>query len=312
MQALEMSPSDAAVLPPTEHDRAADAMALEEVLGPGVEPSATRAGVGLALSGGGFRASLFGLGSLWRLNELGWLKSLRRVTSVSGGSLTAGVLATRWRELEFDDAGRAVNFPEIVAARLRDFCSRTLDWKAILCGLIPSVSAAGVARRAYERGLLTLRNGQLARLSDLPASGDGPDFIFYATCLQTGSSFRFGRDGLYDWKLGRLSRTDITLGTAVAASAAFPPFLSPLRLETDPARWVGQPKIRDLADAKRICRRLSLGDGGIYDNMGVEALWRSMDRVLVSDAGAPFAYIPDPRSPLQLGQPARPRQRHPH
>ena len=31
---------------------------------------------GLALSGGGYRAALFHLGSLWRLNELSWLKRL--------------------------------------------------------------------------------------------------------------------------------------------------------------------------------------------------------------------------------------------
>lgn len=276
----------------------------EEILGRGTEWSATRNGVGLALSGGGFRASLFGLGSLWRLNELGWLRSLRRVTSVSGGSLTAGVLAARWRELNFDAAGCAVNFPDIVAGRLREFCSRTLDWKAILCGLIPFASAAGFARRAYERGLVTLADGKVARLADLPEPGSGPDFIFYATCLQTGSSFRFSREGLYDWKLGRLSRVDITLGTALAASAAFPPFLSPLRLKTDPGKWIERPKIRDLDDARRICARLLLGDGGIYDNMGVEALWRTTERVLVSDAGAPFTYIVRPWSnwPSQLGR----------
>jgi len=275
-----------------ENETVLEAGALE----PAAEPSTSREGMGLALSGGGFRASLFGLGSLWRLNELGWLKSLRRVTSVSGGSLTAGVLAARWRDLEFDDAGCAVNFPEVVADRLRAFCSSTLDWKAILCGLIPFVSAAGVARRAYERRLLMPANGQVARLGDLPSAGDGPEFIFYATCMQTGSSFRFSRDGLYDWKLGRLSRLDVTLGTALAASAAFPPLLSPLRLKTDPAKWVGQPSIRDLGDTRRIRKRLSLGDGGIYDNMGIEALWRSMHCVLVSDAGAPFDYIGRPRS----------------
>ena len=126
--------------------------------------------------------------------------SLRRLTSVSGGSLTAGVLAARWRELDFDGAGRAVNFAEVVANPLREFCSRTLDWKAILCGLIPFVSAAGVARRAYERRLVRLADGEVARLGDLPAAQSGPEFIFYATCLQTGSSFRFSRDGLYDWK----------------------------------------------------------------------------------------------------------------
>ena len=268
------------------------------------ERSTSRSGTGLALSGGGFRASLFGLGSIWRLNELGWLGSLRRLTSVSGGSLTAGVLAARWRELDFDDAGRAVNFPEVVANPLREFCSRTLDAKAILCGLVPFVSAAGVARRAYERRLVRLANGEAACLGDLPALESGPEFIFYATCLQTGSSFRFSRDGLYDWKLGRLPRTDITLGTALAASAAFPPFLSPLRLQTDSSQWIEQPKIRGLDDAQRIRARLLLADGGIYDNMGIEALWRSMERVLVSDAGAPFAYIASQGThwPRQLGR----------
>ena len=41
------------------------------------------AGVGLCLSGGGYRAMLFHAGSLARLNEAGWLPKLTRVTSVS-------------------------------------------------------------------------------------------------------------------------------------------------------------------------------------------------------------------------------------
>src|SRR5215470_5372477 len=49
--------------------------------------------VALCLSGGGYRAMLFHVGVLWRLNELGWLARLDRVSSVSGGSITAGVLA---------------------------------------------------------------------------------------------------------------------------------------------------------------------------------------------------------------------------
>ena len=72
-------------------------------------------GVGLALSGGGFRATLFHLGSLWRLNELGWLPKLTRITSVSGGSITAGVLGYRWKRLNFDDSGIATNFIEEIA-----------------------------------------------------------------------------------------------------------------------------------------------------------------------------------------------------
>ena len=45
----------------------------------------------LCLSGGGYRAMLFHVGALWRLNELGLLPRLDRVSSVSGGSITAGV-----------------------------------------------------------------------------------------------------------------------------------------------------------------------------------------------------------------------------
>jgi NTE family protein len=51
------------------------------------QPEQTVEGVGLALSGGGCRASLFHLGSLWRLNELGWLKKINEITSVSGAPL---------------------------------------------------------------------------------------------------------------------------------------------------------------------------------------------------------------------------------
>lgn len=267
---------------------------VKTIDGPRGEWTGPRSGTGLALSGGGFRAALFGLGSLWRLNELGWMRSLRRITSVSGGSLTAGVLASRWSELTFDGAGRATNFEELVALRLRQFCSRTLDWKAILSGLIPFVSAAGVARRAYDRHLVLLSTGRAAKLSDLPLPGTGPDFVFFATCIQTGSSFRFSREGLYDWKLGRCAHVHSTLGTALAASAAFPPFLSPLVLKTDPIQWVDRPSVKGMVDAERICERLHLGDGGIYDNMGTEALWKNMDRVLISDAGAPFAFISRP------------------
>src|SRR5262249_61574641 len=47
-------------------------------------------GMALCLSGGGYRAMIFHVGVLWRLNEAGLLGSLKRVSSVSGGSITAG------------------------------------------------------------------------------------------------------------------------------------------------------------------------------------------------------------------------------
>ena len=60
-----------------------------------------KGGVGMCLSGGGYRAMLFHLGALRRLNEAGKLATLTRVSSVSGGSITAGVLGLHWKELDF-------------------------------------------------------------------------------------------------------------------------------------------------------------------------------------------------------------------
>ena len=53
------------------------------------KPERVEPGVALCLSGGGYRAMLFHLGAIWRLNELGRLPTLDRVSSVSGGSITA-------------------------------------------------------------------------------------------------------------------------------------------------------------------------------------------------------------------------------
>lgn len=91
---------------------------------------------GLALSGGGFRAALFHLGSLWRLNELGWLRHLAEVTSVSGGSITAAYLGLHWQDLQFNDNGIAFNFVEEIVPPVRNLCSQTIDFGPVLAGII--------------------------------------------------------------------------------------------------------------------------------------------------------------------------------
>lgn len=57
-------------------------------------------GTALCLSGGGYRAMLFHVGSLWRLHELGLLAGIKRISSVSGGSITAGTLALHWSRVK--------------------------------------------------------------------------------------------------------------------------------------------------------------------------------------------------------------------
>src|ERR687896_176823 len=78
-------------------------------------PERRRQGIGLCLSGGGFRATLFHLGALRRLNELGVLHRIKTISSVSGGSLMALVLADAVRKLGGALAGPFADFDRQVA-----------------------------------------------------------------------------------------------------------------------------------------------------------------------------------------------------
>lgn len=238
--------------------------------------------IGIALSGGGYRATLFGLGSLQRINDAGLLGKLDRVTSVSGGSILAGVLAHRWKELDFID-GRALNFNALVVEPVRAFCSRTIDIGAGIKGaLMPFRSAGDFLAARYDDDLF-----EGAMLKDIPdASLPGnPRFVFYATSLQTGRSFRFRQDFIADYLLGINRSAQVKLSTAVAASSAFPPIFSPIEFDTEPGDWQQGSAAPELAALRD---HVVLTDGGVYDNMGLESLVDNVDIVLVSDAGAPF------------------------
>ncbi len=238
-------------------------------------------GIGLALSGGGFRATLFHIGTLWRLNELGILGRLSRVSSVSGGSITAGHLALAWKKLSFDARGVAANFAAEVADPLRRFCERNIDGPAIGEGaLLPGRRISDVVIRAYREHLFG--DATLQDLQDEPAA---PRFVFNATNLQTGVSFRFSKPYMGDYLIGLVRRPRNLLAQAVAASSAFPPFLSPVVVEA-PGRFEAVPGSL-LNGNPKFTGTLYLTDGGVYDNMGLETVWERYSTVLVSDAGAP-------------------------
>ncbi|HXE74626.1 MAG TPA: patatin-like phospholipase family protein [Candidatus Xenobia bacterium] len=239
----------------------------------GVEP-----GIGLALSGGGYRAALFHLGALWRLNQLGLLSALDRISSVSGGSITAGCLAVRWGELQFS-GGVASNFESAIVGPLRDFCTRTIDVPAALLGLLlPWKGAGHFIERSYRNHLL----GD-ATLQSLP---DRPRFVFNSTNFATAVSFRFSKPYAGDYRIGLIEKPKFRVSLAVAASSAFPPFLSPARIKPDPASFT-RTKGADLYERIEFRKRLALTDGGVYDNLGLETVWNRYDTVLTSDAGAP-------------------------
>jgi NTE family protein len=241
--------------------------------------------IALALSGGGYRATLFALGSLWRLNELGLLRHINRITSVSGGSITSAYLAINWSHLDFEkDTGVANNFFTIIAEPLQEFCSKSLDILAGLSGLLSPFSTIGdkVAKH-YSKRLFGAKT-----LQDIPTPGEGPEFIFYATSLQTGASVRFSKAKIADYKVGELPNPQLLMAKVIGASSAFPPFFSPVIIKSDPDQWKKTPGAY-LFDNLKLRKKMVLGDGGIYDNLGLEAIWNDNFKIVfVCDAGAPF------------------------
>ncbi len=247
-----------------------------------VDKDQVKEGIGLALSGGGFRATLFHLGALWRINELGLLRKITRICSVSGGSITAGVLGHRWRQLTFDDKDVATNFDSEIADPLRHFCSLNIDVSAGVAGILSLFkSISDMVAAKYREHLF----GD-STLQDLPDDTDGPHFVIYATSLQTGVSVRLSRPYMADYRIGMIRNPVISLASAITASSAFPPFLSPCILR--PVGTWEKTEGSDLFEEEKYQTEMILTDGGVYDNLGLEAVWNDYKTVLVSDAGAPL------------------------
>ena len=236
-------------------------------------------GIGLAVSGGGYRAMLFHLGSFLRLFELGILKELDRVSSVSGGSITSAKIALEWDKLNSrDDYFRHVIGP------VRNLAGMTLDVRAGLGGIfLPGTIAEHVAK-AYRRHLY----GD-ATLQDLP---DDCRFVINATNVETGTLWRFSKPYMRDYRVGKMDDPTVPLADAVAASSAFPPVLSPMILRCDADDFTElEPGV-----TPGFLEEISLTDGGVYDNLGLETVWKRYRTVLVSDAGGKVAADPSPAS----------------
>jgi NTE family protein len=171
-----------------------------------------RCNVALCLWGGGYRAMLFHVGALWRLNELGHLAKLDRISSVSGGSITAGVLAKHWDALDFEE-GVAQAFKSTVATELHEMAGHTIDIWAVLRGTLWFGTVGNRIAGSYRHHLFGTRT-----LQDLP---EAPRFFINSTSLQTGVLWRFSRPYMADHRVGMIRKPTVQLANAVAASSAF-------------------------------------------------------------------------------------------
>jgi NTE family protein len=234
-------------------------------------------GIGLSVSGGGYRAMLFHLGAFLRLFELGLLLKVSRISSVSGGSITSAKVALEWDKLKTRD-----DYFDHVVEPIRRVAGTTIDIPAIIIGT-PFGRVAHCVAWAY-RLLLFHR----ATLQNLPVR---PEFIINATNTETGTLWRFSRPRMADWKVGEIKRPELLLADAVAASSAFPPVLSPYVLRVNASDF---SKI--VTDDPRLLRNIRLADGGVYDNLGLETVWKAFRNVLVSNAGVALDPDPSPSS----------------
>lgn len=243
--------------------------------------------ISLALSGGGVRATVFHLGVLSRLARQDLLGNVKVVSSVSGGTLAAGlVLASsnyRWPTSE--------QYLQDVVPRIHSILTqRDLQWafalKSMVCPWRLIWGRASVLADQIEK-----QWGVCGKLSDLPES---PRMIFNATCYETGKNWRFQRDVMGDYQTKYVREPEMRISRALAASAAVPGLIGPLKFKTSHHDW---SEFRDDAwvSIKPKYKGLHLWDGGVYDNLGVESLFKpekglrdGTDFLLVSDASRPL------------------------
>ena len=246
---------------------------------PGDAATQPSPGIALCLSGGGYRAMVFHLGALWRLNEAGLLKKLNRISSVSGGSITAGMLGLQWKNLNFNNQNTATNLLDLVINPVLGLANHTLDVISVVEGIVnPFKSVAEEIADAYRSHLY----GD-ATLQDLPSDNEGPRFVINATNVQTKVCWRFSKPYMGDYRVGLINNPKLQLAVAVGASSAFPPVLSPVELKLDPQDF-DPARAGDLQKAP-FNTDVILSDGGVYDNLGLETAWKEYQTILVSDGG---------------------------
>lgn len=256
--------------------------------------------ISLAMSGGGFRATVFHLGMLARLARENRLEDVSLLSTVSGGSLCAGLIYSlngmQW-------PGSQV-FLKQVEPQARDLLT-TFDLQGSLISRVFGTFWTVLETRAGVLSALLQKHWKLtARLKDIPAE---PRWMINTTCYETGKNWRFERFRYGDYLFGYCNDTDLPLSDAIAASAGFPGLIGALELKAEGRNWfkyenridpfskiAGQDEEAhwNKIPVQPKYARVHLWDGGVYDNNGLEGIhdfqkgWSNrFGFLIVSDAG---------------------------
>ena len=227
--------------------------------------------LGLALSGGGFRATLFHLGVVRALLDRGLLRHVRHITSVSGGSILAAHLVKNWCDYSRPETF-AIPAAKIIEFARSDVRGRVFRRLALPHSLFlpylehlrhwpPRLRRDGTVRNhLFERYLRELYGDVL--LSDLAGDqADAPTLDILTTNLTHGSLAYFSNGILVandDYPEEEVE-TPITAARAVMASALFPAVFPTVEFNADALR----------VDQAKFPTSQYFTDGGVYDNLGI-------------------------------------------
>lgn len=283
--------------------------------------SAIRGKLGLGLSGGGFRASLFHIGVLAWLAECDLLRHVEVISCVSGGSLLGAAYQLELRKLyadkldheitpqDFADlvARIAESFPRAVRRNLRTrvlfdratnvaILSRETSRTATIAELYEThlyahVGSDGEHRSArYVDQLLVEPRGEPAFRRDYDnwrRRARVPTIIFNAASLNTGHSFYFTPTEMGEPPLRGDEDVDVNDRFERQGYDAFPEPWKRVRLGQAVGASAAVPVLFEPLELRGAYGEnlLRLVDGGLCDNQGAGALLeQGCNSLVVSDA----------------------------
>lgn len=263
--------------------------------------------IGLALSGGGYRAAIYHLGTLKKLKELNLLNRIDVISSNSGGSITAAFYSLYYKDFnDFEQKLKKTIKKDII---LRSVLS--LSFIAPLCltiGILTSIFWFPLDLPSYSYmiiNILVVTAFFLFQFQILPMSRIienqynklffrgrklkdlSCDFktIINSTNIETGRIFSFSKEKMSDStyiysKDIIFNQEEFPIARAVMASSCVPFVFTPVSIK--------KKYYSNKSDYKKINPKLI--DGGIYDNQGIHKLTflnssSYCKNVIVSDAG---------------------------
>lgn len=240
--------------------------------------------IALCLSGGGYRAATYALGTLSMLDELDLLDDVKLLSTVSGGTFTGLTYAT-WQSEGKDFKTFYADFTNYL--KNTNAIDKALDdlYKTPSPSGSKDLSLIRSAAKSYATDLLGQRT--FKQLFDIACDGGRfKELIFNATEFREGNGFRFRascRDNIYIgnqiFPIPKDVAAEIHLADIVAASSCFPGAFEPIRFPDDfywqsplaeiRRKLIDTPQNSYNVDGK--CISLPLMDGGVFDNQGISA-----------------------------------------